>query len=676
MNTCVIVQARTGSTRFPNKILKNLNGIPVIEFLLKRLTKSQKVDRIVIATTESENDRKLSYLESLYPVTVTFGSERDVLSRFISVCNAFMPKQVVRITADCPFIDPDLLDELINEFEKRDVDYLSNTLNPTFPDGLDIEIFKTEALLKSSDYAGSDYDREHVTPQLKVNPSFTRYNFENHIDHSGLRWTIDYPEDLDFANLLVEFAPSRDSASLSELLETYTENEALHSWSITHVRNEGGQMTTGQKLWNRAKDMIPGGNMLLSKRPEQFAPNIWPPYFSAAKGVHIWDLDDNKFLDMALMGVGTNSLGYNCSAVNKAVTSIISRGNLSSLNCPEEVELAGKLIELHPWAQMARFTRSGGEANSVAVRIARVFSNSEKVAICGYHGWHDWYLAATIKSSSELKDHLLDGIPSNGVPRALKGTIFPFRYNDTNALRTIVHENKDLKIIKMEVERNIPPQDEFLLQVRQIADENGCVLIFDECTSGFRETYGGLHLKYGVNPDLAIFGKTLGNGFAINAIIGAERIMQAAQDTFISSTFWTERIGPTAALATLSEMEKQRSWETNTRTGKHIKDIWNKASQEYEIPLNIFGLDGMPTFSFQGDHGTVFKTFLTQEFLKERILATNAVYPCTQHNKSHLKHYEKCLRSVFKKIADANVKETWNSLLDEKICNVGLTRLN
>ena len=308
-------------------------------------------------------------------------------------------------------------------------------------------------------------------------------------------------------------------------------------------------MNSGQKLWEKAKSLIPGGNMLLSKRSEMFLPEMWPSYFSKAKGCHVWDLDGQRFTDMSIMGIGTNTLGYGNELVDNSVKEVILKGNMSSLNCPEEVYLAERLIELHPWANMVRFARSGGEANAIAIRIARAAAGKGKVAICGYHGWHDWYLSVNINTNDGLKEHLLPGLEPNGVPKELEGSVIPFEYNNIEQLKDIIHNNEDIGVIKMEVTRNQGPSNNYLKEVRDLANEKNIVLIFDECTSGFRETFGGIHKKFGVEPDMAVFGKALGNGYAITAVIGKKEVMEAAQSTFISSTFWTERIGPSAALA-------------------------------------------------------------------------------------------------------------------------------
>ena len=434
-------------------------------------------------------------------------------------------------------------------------------------------------------------------------------------------------------------------------------------------------MGKGQKLWKKAKEIIPGGNMLLSKRGEMFIPELWPSYFSEAKGCNIWDLDGNKFLDMNLMGVGTNLLGYGNEEVDRAVKDSISKGNMSSLNCEEEVHLAEKLISMHPWSEMAKFTRSGGEANAVAIRIARAATGRDKVAICGYHGWHDWYLAANLKEK-KLNTHLLPGLEPEGVPKGLLDTVFTFEYNDILSLQHIVKENQ-LAAIKMEVERNVPPTDDFLQKIRTICDENNIVLIFDECTSGFRETFGGLHLKYNVNPDMAIFSKALGNGYAICSIIGTNSVMQYAQSSFISSTFWTERIGPTAALKTLEVMERLRSWKIVSEKGRSIKKEWETLAKNYKLEINVNGLSALPNFSFKKHNALSYKTFITQEMLKKNILASSACYLCTAHEETLISFYLDVMDGIFERISKIDsINEDIENYLSNGVCQSGFKRLN
>jgi len=405
----------------------------------------------------------------------------------------------------------------------------------------------------------------------------------------------------------------------------------------------------GQDLYKKAKKLIPGGNMLLSKRPEMFLPDFWPCYFSKSKGCVVWDLDKNKYIDMSIMGIGTNILGYGHSEVDKAVLRTVQDGNMSTLNCPEEVFLAEKLIELHPWAEMVRYARTGGEANAIAIRIARAATGRDKVAICGYHGWHDWYLATNLQDSKGLEEHLLTGLEPNGVPRNLKGSVYPFSVNNIEQLRKIVSENK-LAAVKMEVQRSIPPYPGFLEEVKSLCSKNGIVLIFDECTSGFRENLGGKHLKFKVNPDLAMFGKAIGNGYAINAIIGKRKYMKNAEKTFISSTFWTERVGSVAALSTIKYMEKNKTFKKIIAQGKKIKNKWKELSIKYKIDLDIISMDSIPIFLFKTNH-EIKKKFIINEMLKEGILASNIIYVSISHTDEILKYYFRKLDKIFHKLS-------------------------
>lgn len=435
-------------------------------------------------------------------------------------------------------------------------------------------------------------------------------------------------------------------------------------------------MRSGQKLYKKAKSLIPGGTMLLSKRPEMFLPDHWPSYFSKAKGYKIWDLDGNELNDMSIMGIGTNTLGYGNSEVDKAVLNNIKLGNMSTLNCPEEVFLAERLIEINPWADMVRYARSGGEANSIAIRIARAASGRDKVAICGYHGWHDWYLSANHNQNDNLSSHLLEGLSPLGVPEVLKNSVFPFNYNNFEELLEITQKH-DIGVIKMEVVRNIEPENNFLKKVRELANKKNIVLIFDECTSGFRETFGGIHKKYRVEPDMAMFGKTIGNGYALTAIVGKRSVMEAAQKTFISSTFWTERVGPTAALATLEVMKKTRSWEIITNLGNEMREGWKSLADAYNLNISISGLPAISSYNFISNKSQEYKTFITQEMLKKGYLASTNFYASTAHNSKIINEYLELLDPIYHKIYKCeNEMLKIEDLLDGPVCHSGFKRLN
>jgi glutamate-1-semialdehyde 2,1-aminomutase len=459
------------------------------------------------------------------------------------------------------------------------------------------------------------------------------------------------------------------------VLELQCNQPELFAANQLIIRNEGLTMSTGQKLWKRAKKVIPGGNMLLSKRTEMFLPEQWPAYFSKAKGCKVWDLDGNQYIDMSIMGIGTNILGYGHPEVDAAVQQTVVSGNMSTFNCPEEVYLAEKLIELHPWADMARLARSGGEANAIAIRIARAASGKDKVAVCGYHGWHDWYLSANLGDDENLAGHLLPGLEPKGVPQSLQDTVFPFSYNNFTELESLVNAH-DIGVIKMEVVRNKEPEDNFLHKVRKLATDRGIVLIFDECTSGFRQTFGGLHKMYGVEPDIAMFGKSLGNGYAITAIIGRREVMEAAQSTFISSTFWTERIGPTAALKTLEVMDSLKSWATITNTGYQIRQGWQKLANKHQLKVDHWGLPALTGFTFKSTNALAYKTLITQEMLSKGYLAGNSVYVCSEHTPEVVSGFFESLDPVFGLIKECEEGRDVMSLLKGPVCHGGFKRLN
>jgi glutamate-1-semialdehyde 2,1-aminomutase len=675
MKVVAVVQARMGSTRLPNKVMKHIGGVPMIELLLARLGMAKRVDQIVLATSTDERNLPLvEHVQKLGYVCVR-GSENDVLQRYLDAAAEVDADVLVRITGDCPLVDPVLVDRAIDEFLSQSVDYHSNTSPATFPDGLDIEVFTMGALKRAASESEDPFDHEHVTPYLRKPGLFKTSAMLNGEDLSGLRWTVDEPADFEvISQVFQHFAPDV-RFSWKQVLNLQTTQPALFAANHSIQRNEGAFMGTGQKLWKRAKAVIPGGNMLLSKRAEMFLPEQWPAYFSKAKGCEVWDMDGHRYTDMSIMGIGTNILGYGHDEVDAAVRQTVDAGNMSTFNCPEEVYLAEKLVEIHPWADMARLARSGGEANAIAIRIARAASGRDKVAVCGYHGWHDWYLSANLGDGENLAGHLLPGLDPKGVPQNLRGTVFPFNYNNYQQLEDLVNAH-DIGVIKMEVVRNMGPEDNFLHKVRQLATKRGIVLIFDECTSGFRETFGGLHKKYGIEPDMAMFGKALGNGYGITATIGRREVMEAAQSTFISSTFWTERIGPTAALKTLEVMERVKSWETITHTGLNIRERWQKLADQHGLNIDHWGLAALTGYTFKSEKALAYKTLITQEMLGKGFLASNSVYVCTEHTTAVLDAYFEALDPIFATIKQCEEGRDVMGLLKGPVCHSGFKRLN
>lgn len=666
-----VVQARLGSQRFPRKVLKEIAGTPALGLLMNRLSRSKKIDDIVLAVPTGTSDDDLVDWAENRGLKVFRGSELDVLSRFHGAAMSAKPDIVVRITGDCPFVDWTVVDSAIDLCISRRSGYV--VTDSSFADGLDVEVCDFRLLDQAAHEATDPFDREHVMPYVRrvAGDSATTLTWTRNM--SAIRLTLDEPVDLDVLNRVASHF-GHDLFAAEDLDDLVQSHPELFSANAHLIRNEGALMTTGEKLWRRAKKVIPGGNMLLSKRSEMHLQKGWPSYFSRAKGCRVWDLDGNEYIDAGLFGIGTNILGFGHPRVDEAVMKTIADGNMSTLNCPEEVFLAERMVEMHPWSGMVRLTRSGGEACAVAVRIARAFSGKSAVAFCGYHGWHDWYLSANLSEDSNLDGHLLPGLMPAGVPRGLAGTARPFAYNDREALAGIL-EKGDVGVIFMEVRRGSEPDPGFLEGVRSLATQYGAVLIFDECTSGFRKTFGGIHLDYGVEPDIATFGKTLGNGYAINAVVGRTEIMQAAQDTFISSTFWTERIGPTAALATLDVMREEDATSRIHQTGTKVQNLWRELGRRHGLTVVPAGIPSISTYSIEGFDPIVAKTFVTQEMLKKGFIAGNALYASLAHTDDVLDAYAESLDGVFGDIAAVGSSEQLLRRLEGGPAQSGFQRL-
>ena len=655
MNVGIIIQSRMGSKRLPRKNLLSItkDRKSLIELVILRLKKCKNVDQIIVATSKSKQNNILVRKIKKLGVGVFRGDEDDALERYYLAAKKFKVDKIIRITSDCALVDPKMVDEFIDVFNKKKLDYLSNTFNYNkfdignwnYYDGFDVEIFTSDLL----NYVQKKHQKKLrveggvISPFLKQFPKEKKKIkffipksriFLNHI----FKLSIDTYEDLKLVKKIYNYFHPNLYFNYDDVILYLKKN--LNNRNIS-------KNTIAIK---KSERFILGQNMLVSKNHNMILPKLWPTYFSKTSGYNIWDLDGKKYSDLSLMGVGTNTLGYSNKYVDRAVKKVISLGNISTLNCYEEVKLAEKLLSLHPWFQKAKFARTGGEANSIAIRIARSNTQNTNVALCGYHGWHDWYLSSNIGNNSSLDRHLLKGLNPVGVPKELKNTSFTFKYGDFKELEKLVNEKK-IGIIKMEVCRSTEPNIPFLKMIRNICDKKKIILIFDECTSGFRETLGALHKKIGIYPDISIFGKALGNGYAITAILGKDSIMDSASKSFISSTFWTERIGPVAALKTLEIMEKVRSWDKITDIGKNFIKIWKKISKKNNLNIKIEGIPSLAKFFFEKDH-LVLKTLLTQEFLKYNILGTNSIYACTSHDEEALKKYEYFLDKIFYKISN------------------------
>ncbi|SHI95824.1 glutamate-1-semialdehyde 2,1-aminomutase [Anaerovibrio lipolyticus DSM 3074] len=435
----------------------------------------------------------------------------------------------------------------------------------------------------------------------------------------------------------------------------------------------------GQILYRKAKRIIPGGTQLLSKRPEMFLPELWPAYYSRAKGCKIWDLDGNEYIDVSYMGIGSNVLGYANDEVDAAAKEAINSGGMCTLNAPEEVYLAEKLIDLHPWAGGVRYAKAGGEAMALASRIARAHTNKDIILFCGYHGWHDWYLSANLANKNALDDLHIPGLEPLGVPKGLAGTNLPFHYNNIDEFYALMDKHKDnIAAVVIEPIRNDYPEDDFLKKIRTSTEKSGVVLIFDEVSAGFRLCAGGSHRVLGVDPDIAVFAKGMTNGYPLTAVVGKSDVMDAAQETFISSTFYTERVAFAATLKSIEVYERERVWEKQSEYGKIIQKGWKDLANTAGLKIDVGGILPMSHFSIIGNENPlIYKTFVTQEMLKRGYIASNSFYTSNAHSAEIINQYLKHLGDVFKRIAELNGSGiTVESQLEYGVCQSGFGRLN
>jgi glutamate-1-semialdehyde 2,1-aminomutase len=670
MHPVAIIQAYMGSTRLQGKVLMPLAGKPVLWHVVNRLRHAKCLDQVVVATTTEEQDDVIEQFCLEHGVPCFRGSEEDVLDRYYQAAKEYAADPIVRVTADCPVIDPTIVDEVVEGYFKGGYDVYG--LSGEFPDGLDCEVFSFWVLEDTWKHATLPSEREHVSPYMIKYPE--KYNIGRYEKFKGLghhRWTLD--EEVDYRLLTVMFDQLYEPGKFfltQDILELLAREPDLIKINDGIIRNEGYLKSlaedheylqkrrpsdgAGQVLYKRAKKVIPGGTQLLSKRPEMFLPEQWPSYYSKARGVEVTDLDGNVYVDMSTMGVGACVLGYADPDVDSAVKAAVDSGSMCTLNAPEEVELSELLCELHPWAQMVRYARTGGEAMSIAVRIARTHTRRDKVAFCGYHGWTDWYLAANLGEKAALDGHCLPGLDPTGVPRGLKGTALPFHYNRINQLKAIVDANRDsLAAVVMEPQRGEPPAPGFLEEVRDIATEIGAVLIFDEITTGFRMAAGGIHLLLDVNPDIAVFAKAMANGYPMAAVIGTEKVMQAAQLSFISSTNWTERIGFVAALATIRKYRRENVAQHLIEIGKLVKAGWQRAAEKTGIKLHTNGLPSLSHFNFDYEDELVLMTLFTQIMLEKGYLAWNQFKPSFAHQEHHVEEYLAAVIDTFAVLAEA-----------------------
>lgn len=403
------------------------------------------------------------------------------------------------------------------------------------------------------------------------------------------------------------------------------------------------------RLWNHAREVISCGTGLLSKRREQFDPLEWPAYFSKCKGSRVWDLRGQSYLDMA-GGVGAILLGYSDPDVNRRVRRRMGLGSYCTLVSPEEIELAELLLELNPWAGQVRYARGGGEAVAMAVRIARAATGKSGILFCGYHGWHDWYLAANLASESALDGHLLPGLKPQGVPRELLGTSHPFRYNNWESFEAALALLGDnFAAVVMEPMRSEWPRDHFVTKVCATTRQRGGVFVFDEVTSGWRFGFPGAHTTLGIDPDIAVYAKAMSNGYPSGAIVGKTAVMGAASTSFISSSFWTDGIGTAASLATIQKFRTEKVFEQVNAVGTVLKSGLEALAAKYpSLRVIVSGMPSSPNLRFDlGELANQAKVQHIRAMLQRGFLVSTQLFLFYSHTPGHVQSYLAALDEVF-----------------------------
>jgi glutamate-1-semialdehyde 2,1-aminomutase/spore coat polysaccharide biosynthesis protein SpsF len=661
--TVAIVQARMGSSRCPGKVLADIAGRPLLWHVVGRARRIRAVDQVVVATTIEPADDAIAAFCAEYEIAVFRGSESDVLDRYYQAAKSFAAETIVRVTADCPVLDPEVVDRVMDVYRAGGYDYVTNGLVFTYPDGLEVEVFSFAALEKTWREARKPGDREHVSMYMQTSGLFRVENVENEADLSprNLRWTVDEPEDLAFIRAVYErlWSERRPFFGLADILKLLDEEPELQAINGGFIRNEGYYKTLAQEpplppherslkisheLKRKAEALIPSCTQTFSKGPTQFTQGTAPVFLARGKGSRVWDVDGNEYIDYP-MALGPIILGHDYPAVSAAVTRQMRDGTTFSLPHPLEIEVAELLVESIPCAEKVRFGKNGSDATAGAVRAARAYTGRDVIACSGYHGWQDWFIGTTTRN--------------RGVPRAVRRLTQPFEYNRIETLERIFAEYPgQVAAVIMEPIGVALPRDGFLQKVQQLARREGALLIFDEVVTGFRLALGGAQDFLKVTPDLACFGKALANGYPLSAIVGRRDVMDLFDEVFFSFTFGGEALSLAAAKATIAEMREKNVIAHLWEQGRRLKDGYNTLAKQFAV-ADITECVGLPPRSAAvfrdktGAESLLLKSIFQQECLKRGVLFSGGHNLCFSHSLGDVDHTLRVYRAAMEILRQA-----------------------
>jgi len=653
-----IVQARMSSTRLPGKVLADIAGHPMLWHVVQRLRRARLVHQIVVATSDNPADDSIAQFCQQEAIGCWRGSETDVLDRYYQAARAHSADTVVRVTADCPLIDPAVVDRVVQRFLDGGCDYVSNTLGYTYPDGLDAEAFSYSALEQAWREASKHSEREHVTPFLRGGRFRTASVLNEQLLPGSLRWTVDEPSDLEFVRQVFAALAGEENFGMSDVLSYLGANSAAQNLNSSILSNEGyfrslyheavagaapkRPLEKSLSWFRRSQKVIPGCAQTFSKGHTQYVEGVAPLFLERGKGCRVWDVDGNEYIDY-VQGLLPNLLGYAHEEVNAAVARQLSQGHSFSLPHPLEVELAERLTRLIPCAEMVRFGKNGSDATSGAVRAARALTRRDRVACCGYHGWQDWYIGSTTRNA--------------GVPAAVRALTHSFPYNDLPALEKLLEEHPgEFAAVIMEPVNFSEPARGYLQGVRQLAHRHGALLIFDEICSGFHFGLGGAQKRYNVFPDMACFGKAMGNGFPIACVVGRADVMKTFEEIFFSFTFGGEVASMAAALKVLDILETTDALARMEAQGRTLQDGFNALAKVAGLSDRLACI-GHPTWSLikfrdaEGKDSLLLRSLVSQELGKRGILSLVTHNMTAAHDSVAVQQTLETYAAVFKTVA-------------------------
>ena len=671
-NIVAIVQARMGSTRLPGKVLEDVGGKPMLERIVSRLGRSRLINDVIVATSSAQGDDLIAEAATQKNFKVFRGHETDVLDRYYEAAKSTRADIVVRITGDCPLIDSEVVDRVITTFLSEECDYASNTLVCTYPDGLDAEVFSFAALEIAWRNGRRAADREHVTPFIRTSRRFSLRNVRSELGQSTrhLRWTVDEPRDLEFVRAVYARLGAREFFGWREVLALLDAEPMLGELNAGLIRNEGfyhslaretplpqrkRRLDLSQDLARRAARVIPGGSQTLSKGATQYVQGVAPAFLVRGNGSHVWDADGNEYVDFP-MALGPIILGHCYPAVDEAVRRQLTQGVSFSLPHPLEIEVAERLVEMVPCAEMVRFGKNGSDATAGAVRLARAYTERDMIACCGYHGWQDWYIGTTTFN--------------RGVPKAVGQLTVSFEYNNIESLTRIFEENrKRVAAVILEPIGVVEPEGDFLQQVRDVCRREGCLLIFDEVITGFRLARGGAQEYFGVVPDLACFGKAMANGYPLSAVVGPREIMKHFEQTFFSFTFGGEALSLAASLTTMKEIAEKEVIAHNWEQGGKIKDGLNVLARQFGVEkfVRCAGLPPRTAVSFfdeSGRESLLVKSLFQQECVKRGVLFSGGHNLCFSHSNEDIEHTLRVYRAAMEITGEAIRRDKVEKMLE------------